>query len=95
MFSANLYRWQKSDRWNEREFESLVRDWERDVIVMKFEVFLVVAGLVMCILFGALRGLNRFRGMEAEHLFVLRNLGCLLAIIGLSILIVRTFSTFG
>ena len=62
---------------------------------MKLEIWLVIIGLVMYIVFGALRGLNRFKGAEAEHFFVLRNIGCLLAIIGLGTLVIRTFLTFG
>ena len=61
---------------------------------MKLEVLLVLVGLLMFGLFGSMRGINRFRGLDSDHLFVLRNVGCLLAIIGLSILIFRTFLSF-
>ena len=61
---------------------------------MKLEVLLLLVGLLMFAVFSSMRGINRFRGVDAEHLFVLRNVGCLLAIIGLSILIFRTFQSF-
>ena len=62
---------------------------------MKIELIVVLLGLVIFLLFGAARGINLFRGMESEHLLVFRNLGGVLAILGVGLLIFRTFQSFG
>ena len=62
---------------------------------MKLELVLVLMGLVMFLLFGAKRGLAQFRGLEDDHLLVFRNLGGILAIIGIGILVCRTLSDLG